>query len=92
MASCGAAADGGAGAGDRMGGRPKEGAMGVARESGGEREKRWAESLGVKVTEVRRMGSGWVGLNGGVGGVLGGLWATRVEEGRGDSEGFWVIS
>lgn len=50
-------------------------------------EWRWEETLEVKVTEVSRKGSGWEGLNGGLGGALAGCWA----ETDGNSEALWVI-
>lgn len=41
----------------------------------------------MKVTEVRRKGSGWEGLNGGLGGALAGCWAETDS----NSEVLWVI-
>lgn len=49
-------------------------------------EYRWEDTLEVKVTEVSRKGSGWEGLNGGVGGALAGC----VADTDGDSEALWV--
>lgn len=49
-------------------------------------EYRWEDTLDVKVTEVSRYGSGWEGLNGGVGGALAGC----VADIDGDLEALWV--
>lgn len=73
---------------DIIGSRPMGGGK-ESREQGTEavEAQRWEETLEVKVMEVNKKGSGWEGLNGGLGGALSGCWAETGS----NPEALWVI-